>query len=179
MDSASLLAEIQRKFSDAAEVPPKEKWVRGDDPQVRVPPARVAELAAFLRDGLGFDLLNFLTAVDWVKENRFELVYHFTRSADPKVRVVVKADLPREGEPRLPSIAALYAAADWQERETYDLFGIGFDGHPNPKRILLWEGYPGWPLRKDYVHTLDKYDNGQEIGLPKAPAAAHGEGAAK
>jgi NADH-quinone oxidoreductase subunit C len=174
MDNAALLKEIQKKFSDAQEPAlPDPKWVRNEELQVKVPAARVAELAAYVKNDLGFDLLSFLTAVDWPKENRFEVVYYFMRSAEPKTKFFVKADLPRQGEPSVPSIANLYPGADWQERETYDLYGIRFEGHPDLRRILLWEGYPGWPLRKDYVHTQDKYDNGQEIGLPGNAPAAH------
>jgi hypothetical protein len=110
------------------------------------------------------------------------------QSARPQVKCFVKVDMPREAEPSVPSLTPLYPGADWQEREVYDLFGIRFEGHPNLRRILLWEGYPGWPLRKDYVHVPDRYDNGQEIGLPvpsggvsglpggTAPAASPGEG---
>ena len=135
---------------------------------MKVAPAQVRDLAAYLKESLGFDFLSSVTAVDWIKENRFEVVYYFLQSSDPKTKMFVKADLPREGEPRIPSVAPLYPGADWQERETYDLYGIRFEGHPDLRRILLWEGYPGWPLRKDYVHTPDRYDNGQEIGVPAA-----------
>jgi len=103
-----------------------------------------------------------------VKENRFELVYYFQKSSVPSEKFFLKADLPRDAEPKAPSLALLFEAADWQEREIFDLFGISFTGHPDLRRILLWEGYPGWPLRKDYVHTPDRYDSGSEIGLPKA-----------
>lgn len=170
MDKAALFEKIKERFSDAAEVVSADpKFVRAiDDLQVKIPGTQVKELANHLRQNLGFDFLNFLTAVDYVKENRFEVVYHFLRSAQPSQQLILKVDLPRDGGPTLPSLSGLYSAADWQERETFDLFGIGFDGHPNPKRILLWDGYPGWPLRKDYVHTADKYDNGSEVGTPKA-----------
>ena len=89
-------------------------------------------------------------------------------------KLFLKVDVAREGTPSVPSLCALYDTANWQERETYDLLGIHFEGHPDQRRILLWEGYQGWPLRKDYVHTQDMYDNGGEIGLPKAAPAAHG-----
>jgi len=133
--------------------------------------AKIKELALFVKQDLGFDLLDMATAVDWVKENRFELVYFFQKSTAPSEKFFVKVVLPREGEPSAPSLCGVYDSADWQERETYDLMGIKFEGHPDLRRILLWEGYPGWPLRKDYVHTPDIYDNGSEIGTPK-PAGA-------
>lgn len=173
MDKASLLEQVRGQFPEAAEaVSADPKFVRGNEElQIKIPSPRMADLAAFLKKTLKFDFLNIVTAVDYVKENRFELVYHFMRSAEPTTQIFVKADLPREGEPSVPSIAPLYASADWQERETFDLFGIRFEGHPNHKRILLWDGYPGWPLRKDYVHVQDKYDNGSEIGTPKVPGA--------
>lgn len=176
MDTASILSKIKERFPAAEEVGSKDpKWVPLADLQVKVPAAQVAELAAHVRDRLGFDLLNFVTAVDWVKDGRFEVVYQFMRSAEPRSKFFLKTDLPRQGEPAVPSLTPLYPGADWQEREVYDLYGIRFEGHPDLRRILLWEGYPGYPLRKDYVHTQDKYDNGQEIGIPKAPSApAHG-----
>jgi NADH:ubiquinone oxidoreductase subunit C len=170
MDKALWLEDFKERVPEAAEAVADPKYVRAEDVlHVKVPPGRLAEAAVWLKEK-GFDLLNFLTAVDYVKEGRFELVYHFMKSGDLSSQVFLKADVERDGDPGVPSIAPHYAAADWQERETYDLFGIRFEGHPHHRRILLWEGYPGWPLRKDYVHTPDKYDNGFEIGLPKAPA---------
>merc|ERR1711934_245783 len=65
--------------------------------------------------------------------------------------VRLKVFLSREGTPSLPSIYGLFRGADWQERETFDMFGIQFDGHPHPKRLLMPEDWKGWPLRKDYV----------------------------
>jgi NADH:ubiquinone oxidoreductase subunit C len=172
MDKETLIAKIKERFPDAAEAAPKDpKWVAaGDEPRVKVPAASLKDVAALLKE-LGFDLLDMVTAVDWVKENRFELVYFFQKSMAPAEKLYIKADLPREGEPSAPSLAGLYDAANWQERETYDLLGIKYEGHPDLRRILLWEGYPGWPLRKDYVHTQDIYDNGAEIGLPNKKSA--------
>lgn len=172
MDKVALLEKIRERFPDVSEpVSADPKFVRAvEDLQVKVPAANVKDLAGFLKQNLGFDFLNVLTAVDYVKENRFEVIYHFLRSSQPSLHVWLKVDLPREGEPSLPSLSGLFSAADWQERETFDLFGIRFEGHPNPKRILLWDGYPGWPLRKDYVHTADRFDNGSEIGTPKTGA---------
>lgn len=169
MDKTALLEQVRGRFPTVTEVVSLDpKFVRGNDElQVKIESGQMGDFAAFLKETLKFDFLNFSTAVDYVKENRFEVVYHFMRSNEPVTQIFVKADLPREGTPTLPSLAPLYASADWQERETFDLFGIHFEGHPNLKRILLWDGYAGWPLRKDYVHVQDKYDNGCEIGLPK------------
>jgi NADH:ubiquinone oxidoreductase subunit C len=167
MDRAALLEQIQGRFPGTGESGfTDSKWATLDVLSVKIAPDQAGEFASFAREVLGLDLLNMATAVDWPKENRLELVYHFTRSSDPCLQLFVKCDLSREGEPSVPSMAGVYAAADWQEREIYDLFGVRFAGHPDLRRILLWEGYPGWPLRKDYVHTPDKYDNGSEIGLP-------------
>jgi NADH-quinone oxidoreductase subunit C len=170
MDNAALLAKISERFPDAVEEPLKDpKWVRGgDELRVKVPSGLLADIAGFLKTELGFDLLTMETAVDWAKENRFELLYFFQKSSSPSEKLFLKADLPREAEPQAPSLARIFESADWQEREIFDLFGISFTGHPDLRRILLWEGYPGRPLRKDYVHTPDRYDNGSEIGLPKA-----------
>jgi len=65
--------------------------------------------------------------------------------------VRLKVFLPRDGIPSVPSLYGLFRGADWQERETFDMFGISFDGHPHPKRLLMPEDWKGWPLRKDYV----------------------------
>lgn len=111
---------------------------------------------------LSFDFLTMVTAVDYEKTTaeelaRIDAVYHFY-SFKHKHRIVVKICLPREN-PSVQSVTKLWPTADWQEREVYDMFGVSFEGHPNFKRILMWEGYPGWPLRKDYVHVPDRYDD--------------------
>ncbi len=175
MDKAALLEQIKAQFPGVEEsLPTDPKFVRGgDDLWLKATAGDIKMLSSKLKNELKFDLLNMLTAVDFINESRFEVVYQFVRASAPAELVFVKLDLPRAGEPVVPSLAGLYASADWQERETYDLFGIRFEGHPNPTRILLWEGYPGWPLRKDYVHTPDRYDNGSEIGLPKVAPVAH------
>jgi len=111
----------------------------------------LVEVAQALRDrpDLDFKLLNFVTAVDYI--DHFEVVYRLTslvhsRSAMLKVRC-------GEGraDPEVPSVAGVWRGADLQEREIWDLMGIRFAGHPNMKRIVLWDGFPGHPLRKDFL----------------------------
>jgi NADH-quinone oxidoreductase subunit C len=99
----------------------------------------------------GFDFLQNLTAVDWIKEERIELVYHLWSYARRQERVV-KIDLPR-AEPTVPSVADVWRAANWYEREQFDLFGVTFVGHPDLRRILLPDDWPGHPMRKDYVEA--------------------------
>lgn len=115
-------------------------FVQGED---------LLEVARFLKEapGLEFDYLNSITAVDFVEH--FELVYHLT-SIKYNHSIVLKTRCYDRENPRVPSVVSLWCGADFQEREVYDLMGIGFDGHPNLKRIFLWEGFQGHPLRKDY-----------------------------
>lgn len=106
-------------------------------------------VAAFLKDtpGLDFDFLNYITAIDYY--DHFEVVYQLT-SLEHNHSVVVKTRCYDRENPVLPSLVSLWRGADFQEREIYDLMGIRFEGHPNMKRIFLWEGFQGHPLRKDY-----------------------------
>ena len=111
---------------------------------------RVAEVAAFLLsdEGLDFKFLNSISAVDYI--DHFELVYHLT-SFSKKHAAIVKTRLNGRDGLSLPSVYHLWRGADFQEREIWDLMGIHFEGHPNMKRIMLWEGFEGHPLRKDYL----------------------------
>ena len=124
-----------------------EDW-NGDTLWVR--PPFIADVAAFLYgDGeLDFQYLNAISAIDYI--GHFELVYHLT-SFRKGHKATVKARLPGRDELRAPSVYHLWRGADFQEREIWDLMGIRFDGHPNMKRIMLWEGFEGHPLRKDFL----------------------------
>ena len=110
------------------------------------------EIASFLKDSpeLGFDYLASLTAIDY--KDYFELVYHLV-SMQHNHSLVLKTRCHDRETPVVPSMVSLWRGADLQEREIYDLFGIEFKGHPNLKRIFLWEGFPGHPLRKDFVQN--------------------------
>jgi NADH/F420H2 dehydrogenase subunit C len=95
-----------------------------------------------------FDYLMSLSASDW--PDRFDMVYHLY-SIDLKHYVTLKVRMPK-GEPAIiDSVFSVWKAADWQEREVYDMFGIEFNGHPDLRRILLEPDWDGFPLRKDYV----------------------------
>jgi NADH-quinone oxidoreductase subunit C len=98
-------------------------------------------------DGLKFDYLNYITAVDYF--DYFEVVYMLT-SLEYNRSITLKVRCYSRNNPAVPSLVGVYQGADWQEREVYDLMGISFKGHPNLKRILLWEGFDGYPLRKDW-----------------------------
>ena len=118
-------------------------------------------IAAALK-GFGFDYLQCQGGYDEGPGEHLVCFYHLVAMSemveamssgkDAKVREVrLKVFLSREGTPSLPSIYGLFRGADWQERETFDMFGIEFEGHPHPKRLLMPEDWKGWPLRKDYV----------------------------
>lgn len=108
------------------------------------------ELCAALRDEFGYDLLIDVTAIDWdVRSPRFTGMYHFL-STTKHVYLRVAVDCVDDINPVLPSLSGLYAAANWHERETYDLMGLCYEGHPDLTRILMWDDYPYHPLRKDF-----------------------------
>jgi NADH-quinone oxidoreductase subunit C len=98
--------------------------------------------------GLDFNYLANLTSVDYY--DYFEVVYHLT-SLEHNHSLVIKTRVNGRDNPNLDSVVALWRGADIQEREIYDLMGIAFQGHPDLKRIFLWEGFQGHPLRKDYI----------------------------
>jgi len=116
----------------------------------KVKPDRWLEVARLLRDTpeLAFDFLNCVTAVDYIKENKIQVVYHLY-SYPHRHETVVKVDLDR-AKPQVPSVESIWKAADWQEREQFDLFGVEFLGHPDLRRILMPDEFTAFPLRKDY-----------------------------
>lgn len=116
-----------------------------------------------LRDNETFDLLVDLTAVDHGvdAENRFSVVVHIY-SLVHKSYLRIHVDCPDNESPSIPSICGVFPAANWHERETFDMFGIVFDEHPNLKRILMWDEYPYHPLRKEFPLA------GIEVPLPAA-----------
>jgi len=115
-----------------------------------IAPADLLTTARRLIGELGFDLLLDVTAVDWPNRTpRFDVVHHFY-STTHHVRVRVKTAVP-ERDPVVESLVALYGSAGFMERECHDMYGIVFRGNPDRRPILLYEGFEGHPLRKDYA----------------------------
>jgi NADH-quinone oxidoreductase subunit C len=117
---------------------------------VKVAPGRYRELVQMLRDDpdLGFDFLDFVSAVDRKEEGLEVVVQLYSTQRRHRARVKVACDAE---EPRVPSLHDLYPGANWHERETWELFGIDFEGHPQLVKLLLPEPFEGYPLRKDFV----------------------------
>ncbi len=120
----------------------------GDLPQLTVAPATIAQVCLRVRDDPRLDLkmLHCLAGVDYL--DHFQVVY-FLHSLSQESTLVIKADVPAAA-PSLPSVTSVWAAADWYEREAHDLFGIGFDGHPDLAPLLLYDGFEGYPGRKEF-----------------------------
>ena len=150
MDQDKILDRIKQEFPEFV----RETHSQLGQDTVIVDKSAVVEVARFLKEDqeLNFNILADLTAVDYWKEKpRFEVVYHFL-SLENKFRLRVKARV-EETEAELPSLCSLWPAANWYEREVFDMFGIRFTGHPDLKRILMYPGFEGYPLRKDYPKT--------------------------
>lgn len=111
--------------------------------------SQLLDVAQTMRDELGFDYLSSATAVDYLGiADSMEMVYHAYRTSGGPA-LVFKAQTGRENA-EVPSLIDIWPGVDFQEREAYDLYGINFPGHPNQKRILLWDGFDGFPMRKDW-----------------------------
>jgi NADH:ubiquinone oxidoreductase subunit C len=139
-------AELAQRVDEA--VPGAvDEWT---DDVVWVKPASISDVAGFLQRDGEFDMqyLNSISAIDYI--GHFELVYHLT-SFRKGHKVTVKSRLSGREDLSAPSVYHLWRGADFQEREIWDLMGIHFDGHPNMKRIMLWEGFEGHPLRRDFL----------------------------
>ena len=143
---ASLLAVLKEKF------PSVEYDSEATQPAVSVPAAELVAVLSFLRDDerFAFARLENLTSVDY--ETYFEMVYHlFNWNTGAWITVKVKLDHER---PTVPSVTGVFPGVEFEEREVYDLMGIGFTGHPDLRRILLAEDFEGHPLRKDYKQIM-------------------------
>jgi NADH-quinone oxidoreductase subunit C len=152
MDGQAILARLAARFGAGIG---ESHDHRGDHTAV-VDPAILPELLRFCRDepDLRFDMLMDLTAVDYVRfpgredGPRFEVVYHlYSLPHNHRLRLKVRAE---EDAAALPSAVGLWPIANWFEREAWDMFGIRFEGHPDLRRILMYEEFQGHPLRKDY-----------------------------
>jgi NADH-quinone oxidoreductase subunit C len=152
VEGAAILEQLKGRFG-AAIVETHDH--RGDHTAV-VDRAAITDVLRHCRDepALGLDMLSDLTAVDYSKfpgredGPRFEVVYHlYSIAHNHRVRVKVRVD---EDDAVVPSATELWPIANWFEREVWDMFGIRFAGHPDPRRLLLYEEFVGHPLRKDY-----------------------------
>jgi NADH-quinone oxidoreductase subunit C len=133
---------IEQQFPDAVlDAAPEAATLR---------PERLVEVCKFLHDepDLRFEFLSALTAVDRLEY--FEVAYHLTSIRLNKMTAIKVRSGERE-TPRVPSVMPVWPGADLQEREAYDLMGIVFEGHPDLRRVFLWDGFDGFPLRKDYL----------------------------
>jgi NADH-quinone oxidoreductase subunit C len=149
------------------EFPQVAERASGDWPAFDVPAGQVLAVLKALRDGASFDLLVDVTAIDWGtgRSPRFTVVWHLL-STTRHTYVRLAAACSDDVHPAMPSATGLWPAANWHERETYDMFGIAFTGHPGLRRILMWDGYPYFPLRKEFPLA------GLETELPDADVAA-------
>ncbi len=122
-----------------------------DYPAFDVPVKHLLELCGSLKNEFGFSLLCNVTAIDWDVNTspRFTVIIHLY-SIEYRTFIRLAVACESDESPELPSVTRIWPAADWHERETYDLFGIRFTGHPDLRRILMWDGYPHYPLRKDF-----------------------------
>lgn len=121
------------------------------DPNISIAASAVADVCTYLAetDTLAFDSLMCLSGVDLgTKEENFEVVYHLY-SMQHRSKVVIKTFVSKT-DPRLPTVEHIWKTANWHERETFDLYGIVFEGHSDLRRLLLPDDWEGYPLRKDY-----------------------------
>lgn len=117
-----------------------------------VPKEKLPGVARFFKESpkYSMDYLSCITAVDYLAKGYLESVSHLYSMEKKLGPVVLKVRVPRN-DPRMPSLTPLYRGAEFQEREAFDLFGIIYEGHPDLRRILLWDEFEGHPMRKDYV----------------------------
>jgi len=151
---------LKSKFGAAIE----DTVLEGGHPYAKVTAERWPDVATFLRDDsrLGFNMLRCISALDLLEANRLACVYDLMRVSidNPGALVTqthefaVRVEVDRDN-PVIPSVAHVWSAADWHEREALDLMGITFSGHPDPRRILCPDDWVGHPLRKDYAYPLE------------------------
>lgn len=155
LDGATVAARLRAALPDVV-VAETSEWVE-------VAPAHVADALRWLHDDPDLDAAQLSNMCGVDRHDHFELVYHL-QSLDHNHLIVVKARVSEHEDASLPSVYPVYKGALLQEREVYDLMGVRFEGHPDLRRMFLWEGYPGFPLRKDFLQI-----EGHHPGLPRFP----------
>lgn len=170
--SWALVEDLKRRFPEAEPFPREEPAPHAEVPAPRhgaakapayhvpgavVPSGRLLEICRVLRDEPPFllDYCSFVTAVDRPDAGQIEVVTHLF-SMTARHELLLKVRMPRD-DPRVPSLSGLWSGANWHERETYDLFGVVFEGHPDLRRIMMTEDWTGHPLRKDYVYEEPRW----------------------
>jgi NADH/F420H2 dehydrogenase subunit C len=147
--TAAVFSALEERFPGAAQLAEQEQMI--------VAPERLIEVATFLRDELGYTYLSCVTGVDYPRPPaHVEIVYHLFRTQGGPLTISVRAD---RDDPVVPSLVSVWPSANFQEREAWDLMGIHFRGHPDLRRILLWEGFAGHPLRKDWREPYYEADH--------------------
>lgn len=138
------LANLKERFPEAVADDTRDGYEG-----VIVTAEHVVDVGLALRDDLHFNYLSSVTGVDLIEDNKLEVVYHAYSIEKGGGPVVFKVQVDRD-DPVVPSLVAVWPGADFQEREAFDMFGVRFDGHPDLRRILTWDGFHGHPLRKDW-----------------------------
>ena len=138
--------QLKAKFGDLISEPAE---FRGEISVQLADAGKIFEAALFAKQTLGYDFLVDITSVDnYGEDPRWTLIYHL-RSMTANTELRIKTHVGEE-KSELPSVLGVWRSANWHEREIYDMMGIRFSGHPDLRRILMWEGYPYYPLRKDF-----------------------------
>lgn len=143
MTPDEVIQAIRSQFGEAV----KASEVKGVEARMDVDRGKSYEILVRLKE-MGFDYLNCVSSVDRIASGELEAVYNISSLKEP-TKAMVRVRVPRE-DPVIRSVVPLWNAANWHEREAYDLMGIRFDGHPDLRRILTSEDWVGYPLRKDY-----------------------------
>ena len=146
MTALELAHQLKTKFSDVLAEPLE---FRGEITLKLADAERIADVCAFAKQELGCDYLVDITSIDnYGDDPRFTIVYHLYGYGH-RCHLRLKTDVSEE-KSELPTVTGVWRTADWHEREIYDMMGVRFRGHPDLRRILMWEGYPYFPLRKDF-----------------------------
>ena len=138
--------------------------VEANDQWLAVAPEQLVAVATFLRDDPELDFRYLIGVCGVDRLDHFEVVYHI-QSLSRNHIATLKTRAPDHDDPQVPSLVPVWQGAQLQEREVYDLMGIRFQGHPDLRRVFLWDGFPGHPLRKDWLGM----PGGRHAGLGKFP----------
>lgn len=146
MSALDLANQLKAQFGEVLTGPVE---FRGDATLKLADAARIAEVCAFAKESLSYDLLLDISSIDnYGEDPRWTVVYELYGTGHG-CHLRLKADVTEE-KSELPTVTCVWRGADWHEREIYDMMGIRFAGHPDLRRILMWDGYPYFPLRKDF-----------------------------